>query len=163
MAPFWTDLNPAFGGALYVATVGDGTDNWIVADWENVRNYDTADTHTFEVWIRLPGGTGGSGAGSEQISMEYGANGAQDPDNPPGDSNWGAENRDGSSGISLSAYPGNGVSRAVHMGAPTPGGSVSIPFDITSKKPGTYHSDASLTSSTTPGITQAVQTLTVTP
>ena len=163
VAPFWTDLNPSFGGAMYIGILGDGTDNWIVADWENVRNYDTADTHTFEVWIRLPGGTGGSGAGSEQISMEYGPNGAQDPDNPPGDSNWGAENRDGSSGISLSAYPGNGASRAVHMGAPTPGGSVSIPFDITSKKPGTYHSDASLTSSTTPGITQVVQTLVVTP
>jgi hypothetical protein len=163
VAPFWTDLNPSFGGNLYIAVLGDGTDEWLVADWEAVRNYDTADTHTFEVWIRLPGGTGGGGAGSEQISIAYGANGAQDPDNPTGDSNWGAENRDGSSGISLASYPGNGTTRLVTMGAPTPGGSVTIPFDVSSKQKGTFHSDASMTSDQTPGTTIAPQTLTATP
>jgi len=35
----------------------------------------------------------------------------------------GAENRDGSSGISLAAYPGDGATRLVTLGAPTPGGS----------------------------------------
>jgi Subtilase family/PA domain len=163
VAPFWTDLNPSFGGNMYIASIGDGTDNWIVLDWEAVRNYDTADTHTFEIWIRLPGGTGGSGAGSEQISMAYGANGVQDPDNPAGDSNWGAENRDGSSGISLTAYPGDNTTELVTLGAPTAGGQVTIPFDIGSKKVGTWHSDASLTSDQTKGTTVVPQALTVTP
>ena len=40
---------------------------------------------------------------------------------------------------------------------------MTIPYDITSKKPGTYHSVASMTSNRTPGITQVVTTLTVTP
>ena len=40
---------------------------------------------------------------------------------------------------------------------------MSIPYDITSKKAGTYHSVASMTSNQTPGITQVVTTLTVTP
>jgi hypothetical protein len=40
---------------------------------------------------------------------------------------------------------------------------VSIPFDISSKYVGTFHSDASLSSSTTPGLTVAPVTLTVTP
>jgi subtilisin family serine protease len=163
VAPFWTDLNPSFGGNMYAASITDGTDNWIVCDWESVRNYDTADTHTFEVWIRLPGGTGGTGAGSEQITMNYGANGVQDPDNPPGDSNWGGENRDGSSGISLASYPGDGSSLAVNMGAPTPGGSVTIPYDIASRKTGTYTSQATMTSNQTVGKTEVETPLTVTP
>jgi Subtilase family/PA domain/Fibronectin type-III domain len=163
VAPFWTDLNPSFGGNMYIAVINDGAQEWIVADWEAVRNYDTADTHTFEVWIRVPGFTIPAGPGSEQITMAYGANGVQDPDNPPGDSNWGAENRDGSSGISLAAYPGDGTERQVNMGTPTPGGSVSIPFDITSKKTGTWHSDASMTSDQTKGTTIVPQALTVTP
>jgi hypothetical protein len=41
---------------------------------------------------------------------------------------------------------------------------VSIPFDIFSKAvPGTYHSDAKLTSDRTPGTTVAPVTITVTP
>jgi len=163
VAPFWTDLNPSFGGNMYIGLLGDGTDNWIVCDWEAVRNYDTSDTHTFEVWIRLPGGTGGSGAGSEQTTIAYGPNGAGDPDNPPGSKYWGAENRDGSSGISLDSYPGNGTSVQVNMGSPTPGGSVTIPYDITSKKVGSYTSVATMSSNQTPGLTQVVSPITVTP
>ena len=148
---------------MYIGLLGDGTDNWIVCDWEAVRNYDTSDTHTFEVWIRLPGGTGGSGAGSEQTTIAYGPNGAGDPDNPPGSKYWGAENRDGSSGISLDSYPGDGTSVQVNMGAPTPGGSVTIPYDITSKKVGSYTSVATMSSNQTPGLTQVVSPITVTP
>jgi subtilisin family serine protease len=161
VAPFWTDLNPSFGGNLYISTLSNGTDVWIVCDWEAVRNYDTADTHTFEVWIRVPGGTGGNGAGSEQISMAYGPNGAQDPDNPAGDSNWGAENRDGSSGISLASYPGNGVTDLVTLGPPIPGGAVTLGFDIWSGTPGSWFSDARLTSDQTPGTTIASRKITV--
>jgi hypothetical protein len=40
---------------------------------------------------------------------------------------------------------------------------VSIPFDISSKKAGTCHSDAKITSNQTKGTTIATQSLTVTP
>ena len=43
------------------------------------------------------------------------------------------------------------------------GSETTIPFDITSKIPGTYHSVASMTSDQTPGTTQVSQELTVTP
>jgi hypothetical protein len=40
---------------------------------------------------------------------------------------------------------------------------VTIPFDITSKVPGSYHSLASLTTDQTSGTTQVNQPITVTP
>ena len=40
---------------------------------------------------------------------------------------------------------------------------MSIPYDITSEEVGTWNSVASMTSNRTPGITQVVTTLTVTP
>jgi hypothetical protein len=49
------------------------------------------------------------------------------------------------------------------MGSPTAGGSVTIPYDITSKKPGSWTSVASMTSDRTTGTTEVVTPLTVTP
>jgi hypothetical protein len=48
---------------------------------------------------------------------------------------------------------------------PTPGGSVAIPFQLTAKKngEGSWTSVAALTSDTTPGVTEVVQPITVTP
>ena len=46
---------------------------------------------------------------------------------------------------------------------PTAGGSAAIGYDASSTKAGTYRSVASMTSDQTPGTTQVVQTLTVTP
>jgi len=169
VAPFWTDLDPVAptgsgcahgGGGIYVAIVGDGSHNWLVVDFEGVSNCDTADTHTFEIWFQLPGGGFPSGPSSEGITISYGSNGAGDPDGTP---NWGAENRDGSSGVNLPSQPANGSEYAVNMGSPTPGGTVNIPFDITSKKPGSYTSVATMTTDQTPGSTVVVQPLTVTP
>jgi hypothetical protein len=169
VSPFWTDLDPTpptgsgcghGGGGIYVATVGDGDSNWVVVDWENVSNCDTADTHSFEVWLRVPGDSVPTGPSSEQVTMAYGNNGPGDPDGTP---NWGAENRDGSSGVNLASQPANGSTLAVNMGSPTPGGSVTIPYDITSKKVGTWTSVASMTSDRTAGIAKVVTTLTVTP
>ena len=166
ISPFWTDLDPAApagcahgGGGIYVATIGDGSSNWDVVDFENVSNCDTADTHSFEVWLQIPGDSVPSGPASEQISIAYGSNGAGDPDGTP---NWGAENRDGSSGVNLPSQPANGSEYSVNMGSPMAGGSVTIPFDITSKRPGSYTSVATMTTDQTAGSTQVVQPITVT-
>jgi hypothetical protein len=45
---------------------------------------------------------------------------------------------------------------------PVAGGSQTITYDASSKKAGTYKSVAGMTSDQTPGVTQVVQTLTVT-
>ena len=65
--------------------------------------------------------------------------------------------------MSLATAPANGSEYAVNTLPPTAGGTVTIPFDLSSKKAGTYRSVASMTSNVTPGTTQVVQVLTVTP
>jgi hypothetical protein len=173
VAPLWTDLNPAGAGHLYVAQLNGGpNDSWVVVDWEGVKNFGNATTHSFEIWFRVPRGTT-TGPASEQITFSYGPNatfpsdgpglgnaGSGDPDSGQ---NWGAENRDGSSGANIATAPANGSEFLLHTTPPTAGGTVTIPYDITSKAPGTYNSVASMTSNRTPGITQVVTTLTVTP
>jgi uncharacterized repeat protein (TIGR01451 family) len=53
LAPFWTDLNPAFGGAIRIGVLTDGADRWIVVDFAAVREYSANRTNSFEVWIGL--------------------------------------------------------------------------------------------------------------
>ena len=166
IAPLWSDLNPAGAGAVRIGTLTDGSSTWIVVDWQKVKNFGNATTHSFEVWIRIASGGAGTGPSSEDISLTYGTGtdagnaGSGDPDSGQ---NWGAENRTGSSGANIASTPADGSQYQVHTTPPTAGGSVSIPFDITSKKIGTWHSDASMTSSTTPGTTVVSKALTVTP
>jgi hypothetical protein len=162
VAPWWTDLNPSAtgAGAIRIATLSGGGMTWLVVDWAGVKNFGNATTHNFEVWLRLATGAAGTGPSSEQTTISYGTNGAGDPDSG---SNWGAENRDGSSGTQLAAQPANGSEYAVNTTPPTPGGSASIPFDIFSKRDGTFTSQASMTSDQTPGTTQVPQVITVTP
>ena len=175
LAPLWTDLNPSATGAghIRIGTLSGGGPSWLVVDYNGVKNFGNATTHSFEVWLRLASGTSGTGPSSEQITYSYGPNttfpgdgpglgnaGSGDPDSG---TNWGAENRDGSSGANLASAPANGAEYRVNTTPPSAGGSVSIPFDVWSKKSNTYHSVASMTSDQTPGITEVIQTLTVTP
>ncbi|MBD0324982.1 MAG: DUF4394 domain-containing protein, partial [Pyrinomonadaceae bacterium] len=55
LAPFWTDLNPAAGGALRIGLLTDGSSTWIVLDWEAVRYFSTPDTVNFQIWIGILG------------------------------------------------------------------------------------------------------------
>jgi hypothetical protein len=158
LAPWWTDLNPSStgAGAIRIAQLSGGGMSWIVVDWAGVKNFGNATTHNFEVWLRL-----GTTAATEQITYSYGTNsGAGDPDSG---SNWGAENRDGSSGANIATQPGSDTEYAVHTTGPTAGGTTTLNYDIWSKFAGTYHSIAAMTSDQTPGVTQVSQEITVTP
>jgi hypothetical protein len=92
LAPFWTNLNPAAAGALRIGTLTDGSDSWIVLDWEGVREFSTAgNLHSFQVWI----GLNSDANPGEDISFAYG------PNTGNGDLGFltvGAENSDGTSG-----------------------------------------------------------------
>jgi hypothetical protein len=157
IAPFWTDLNPPAGGAIRIAALTDGVTTWLVIDWAAVKNFSNATTHTGEIWLRL-----GSTPASEQTTISYGAANASGGD-PGSGINWGAENRDGSSGKNFPSAPADGTEWAINTSPPTAGGTATIGYDASSKKPGTFSSVASMTSDVTPGTTQVVQTLTVTP
>ncbi|MGZ4280466.1 MAG: S8 family serine peptidase [Gaiellaceae bacterium] len=175
VAPLWTDLNPSASGAghLYVAVLSGGSNaGWVVVDWEGVKNFGNSTTHSFEIWFQIQKGTT-TGPASEAITYSYGPNqtfpgdgtglgnaGSGDPDSGV---NWGAENRDGSSGANIATAPANGSEFLLHTTPPTAGGSVTIPFDIFSKLAGIFHSDATMTSDQTTGLTVAPVTLTVTP
>jgi subtilisin family serine protease len=167
IAPFWTDLNTTGGSGtnnvIKVNTLTDGVHSWIVVDFENVKNFSNAVTHTGEIWIQYAGG-------GEQLTISYGpgpdfgggnANAGQG--DPGSAMNWGAENRDGTSGKNISSAPADGSEYRPVLGSPIAGGSASIPYDVWSKKTGTWHSDASMTSNQTPGTTIAPQAITVTP
>jgi subtilisin family serine protease len=164
VAPLWSDLNTAGGGgggAIRVGSLTDGSTFWLVVDYNAVKNFSNATTHTFELWFRLATGAAGTGPSSEQTTITYGTANTASPD-PGSGGNSGAENRDGSSGKNL-ATPANDTEWQVNTSPPTPGGSVSFGYDATADTPGSYDSTASMTSNLTPGVTQALQTLTVTP
>ncbi|MDX6481373.1 MAG: hypothetical protein QOG85_1883 [Gaiellaceae bacterium] len=172
IAPLWTDLNPSAGGAIRISVLSaDANNGWIVVDWDGVKNFGNATTHSFEIWIKIQKGAS-VGPASEGITFSYGPNptfpgdgpglgnaGSGDPDSGQ---NWGAENRDGTSGINIPSAPANGSEYEVVMGDPVPGGSVTIPFDIFGGEVGTWHSDAKLTSDRTPGTTIVPRTITIT-
>jgi subtilisin family serine protease len=170
MAPFWTDLNTTGGAAgnnaiLVNVLTDNATSDWIIVDFEKVKNFSNATTHSGEIWIRASTRSN-TGPAGEQLTYSYGsgANAGNAGAGDPGTGiNWGAENRDGTSGKNISPAPADASEFRPVLGAPVAGGSVSVPFDIWSKKIGTWHSDAALTSDQTPGTTIATQTLTITP
>jgi hypothetical protein len=49
LAPFWTDLNPPSGGALYIGVLAEGSDQWIVLDWNAVSEFSTVNQNSFEI------------------------------------------------------------------------------------------------------------------
>lgn len=68
LAPFWTDLNPAWAGAMRIGILNDGMDSWIVLDWEAVREWTTPNSNSFQIWI----GVNGDSHPGEDISFAYG-------------------------------------------------------------------------------------------
>lgn len=72
LAPYWTDLDPSLAGAVRIGTLTDGSDTWIVVDWQGVRNKSDANTHSFQIWI----GIDADAHPGEDISFAYGPNGA---------------------------------------------------------------------------------------
>jgi subtilisin family serine protease len=161
VAPLWNDLNPPAGGAIRIATLTDGSNTWIVIDYDHVKNFSNATTHTMELWFRISGGAAGTGPASEQTTISYGAANTASPD-PGSGGNSGAENRDGTSGKNLTT-PADNTEWRVNTSPPTPGGTVSFTYDASADTPKTYDSIASMTSNVTPGTTEVAQTLTVTP
>jgi hypothetical protein len=163
IAPFWSDLNTTGGGANGTIRINVLTDNvesdWIIVDFAGVKNFGNSTTHTGEIWIRTSA-RAHTGAAGEQVTISYGTANAAAGD-PGSGINWGAENRDGTSGRNIAAAPANDTEYSVLTSPPTAGGTATITYDASAKKAGTYRSAAAMTSDQTAGTTQVVQTLTV--
>lgn len=131
LAPFWTDLNPADGGALRIVSLTDGVNSWIVMEWENVPEFSDGAPASFQIWIGVNG--------VEDISYLYNSDG----DGDSGFLTVGAENAFGNRGDNWYAdgegtLPEIGTELRV-VGAPgEPGETHTITFDARGAKPGEY-------------------------
>ena len=134
VAPFWTDLSldPATGGgAVRIGTLTDGTDTWIVVDFDQVKTFSqnpaTSKVNSFEVWLKT-----GATAASENVTVAYGTvGGSVDP------MTSGAENTDGTSGANIPSAATD-LDYTVNTAPAAAGGSVTLRYEASSKKVGTY-------------------------
>lgn len=159
LAPFWTDLNPAFGGAMRVAVLTDGVNSWIVVDWDGVVNFSDGQPNQFEVWIGIDG--------VEDVSFVYGVT----SNGEAGAYTVGAENRFGNSGGVIffngagtppSAF---GATQAVDVtsAAGVPGAAHVVSFTLKAVKKGEWRNCANLTADSFQGTAISCVRGTVTP
>jgi hypothetical protein len=93
LAPFWTDLDGTGAPGIYLTTLTDGVNEWLVVEWR-VNVFGTTSQRKFQVWIGLNG--------LQDVAFAY------DPLALPGNPNGqdlfvGAESVDGSRGTTLGA------------------------------------------------------------
>jgi hypothetical protein len=146
IAPFWTDLNPAAGGALRIAVLSAGANAFVVVEWADVPNWsNTAQRNSFQVWIPYASNTGPTA--QTEITYAYG------PVMSAGDGGFatvGAENSDGTKGDMLyfdgvGTAPQPGDSATVTSTASEPGESHTIRFKATGRTPGAWENCAYMT------------------
>jgi subtilisin family serine protease len=155
LAPFWSDLNPAFGGAMRVGILTDGVNSWVIFDWEDVANYSDRLPNDFQVWIGING--------EEDITFAFGEVSAGDM----GFLTVGAENSFGNSGQNfyvdgVGTPPGPDVGVRVSSLPSTPGETHTITFTAKVVKPATYTNCAKMTSDLFQGVNVACTTVTAT-
>ncbi len=153
LAVFWTDLNPVnvpAEGGIRVGILTDGTDDWLVADWQDVPNWsDPSETNSFQVWIRLLNPSNPV----EDITYSYGEVTGGDL----GFLTIGAENKFGSRGDTVhldgegEAIPGPDLGVRVSTDEPSPGESHTISFSARGNRIGSWMNCANLTSPLFPG------------
>ncbi|PZQ91519.1 MAG: serine protease [Leifsonia xyli] len=134
IAPFWTDLNPAAGGAIRVGTLSDGAGaQYLVVDWAGVPAWSGGD-NTFQVWIQL--------GATEDSWMTY--DGPLTADTASG-SLTGAENRTGTSGVTV-ANVDTSKAYVLRTSPPTAGGAVTFDYTVKGLLRGTWSTSATLRS-----------------
>jgi subtilisin family serine protease len=140
LAPFWTDLNPGAAGAIRIGTLTDGVNTWLVVDWAAVKEFSTAKTASFEVWIGVNG--------AEDITFAYGT---IQGNGDLGFLTVGAENRFGNRGANYyvngtGALPDGTTQLRVSTSPPVPGETKTITFKVRGLLPGAWRNCAEMTS-----------------
>jgi subtilisin family serine protease len=150
LASYWTDLDGTGAPGVYVGTLTDGVNRWLVVEW-HVDLYGTDDLKVFQQWIGLNG--------TEDISYAY------DPDNLPGDPGAdygltvGAENSEGNAGGQISGPPTQDYRITSTPGAP--GGTLSYTFTVKGVSTGTGSVTTATSTPQVKGITVEVDKITV--
>jgi subtilisin family serine protease len=142
IAPLWTDLNGDDGGNFYGAILTDGVNDWVVLEWEDVPEWSSSDSYTFQIWLE-------ANSGVEDISMVYAR---IDGDGDPAGLNVGAENEYGTSGDNWGAVPVLSDEIKVIAVPGTPGDSHTIYFEADGMRVGPFTNCAEMTADTFDGV-----------
>jgi hypothetical protein len=143
IAPFWTDLWPSAGGSMRIGVLTDGSNDWIVLDWNAVREFSTpGNTHSLEIWL----GVRDDASPVEDNTYTYG------PTTGGGDGGFvteGAENKFGNSGTTVffngtGTAPANGQQYAITASAPAVT-TKTITFNALGQLLGTWRNCATMT------------------
>ena len=156
LAPFWTDLNGADAPGIFIVTLTDGVNDWIVVEWR-VNVFGTTSQRVFQAWIGVNG--------VEDITFAY------DPTNLPAAPPAGVGRAVGARDTARPAGapsaptvpetpppPGQRVTSA--PGAP--GGSLTYSFDVRGVARGVGVVRTDVTTPLVRGTTRDVDTITVT-
>ena len=149
LAPFWTDLDGSDSDGVFVAELTDGTDNWIVAEYQ-LNVFGTSDLRTFQVWIGVNG--------VEDISYSYLP--ADLPYTDPNGQDFlvGAENPLGE-GEMAATLPTEDL--RVESTPPTPGQSYNYKVRARGTSSGTATVNSSMTATSVPGVTTVFTSITI--
>ena len=161
LAAFWTDLNPAAAGSIRIGTLTDGSDTWIVVDWDGVREFSLPRLASFEIWI----GVSGDANPGEDVSYAFGT---IQGNGDGGFLSVGAENKFGNRGQNT-YYNGTGTlpSAGTELRVTsTPGSVSSVVVTFNAKagdETGSWKNCASLTSNAFTGTSIACASGTIAP
>ncbi len=156
LAPLWTDLDGTGAPGVFVATLTDGVDTWLVVEWR-VNFFGTTNTQVFQTWIGLNG--------SEDVTFAYDP--ANLPDAPPAGAGLtvGAENSDGSAGDQTApTFPGTPPTEDLRVTS-TPGasgGTLTYSFKVKGLLAGSGTVRTDMNTPLVRGTTTDVDTITVT-
>jgi hypothetical protein len=129
---------------LRIGTLTDGSDTWIILDWQAVREFSLARLASFQVWI----GVNSDAHPEEDISFAYGT---IQGNGDGGFLSVGAENRFGNRGQNayfngIGTLPANGTQLRVVTTPSVPGETHVITFAATGRKKGPWTNCARMTS-----------------
>ncbi|GAA2847840.1 S8 family serine peptidase [Streptosporangium fragile] len=150
LAPYWTDLDGTGAPGVFVGTLTDGVNDWLVVEWR-LNIYGTTDTKVFQQWIGLNG--------TEDITYTY------DPANLPGTTpegyglTVGAENAEGTAGGQIDGPPTQDLRVSSTPGAP--GGSLTYTLKVKGVTPGTGTITTGTSTPQVKGVTIEVDKITV--
>jgi subtilisin family serine protease len=151
LAPFWTDLNGeqgtnGGGDGLRVGLLTDGTNDWVVVEWDLALFGAPSDVRSFQVWL------GANGA--EDISYVWNQTLTATPALAPGVLAIGAENSGGLGGFALDTLPDASsgyAAQRVQSTDSTPGGTLSYHVTVEGRITGTGAVTTRMTAPDVPG------------